>query len=226
MTKELKVFLGIIIGLAVFIGGLLVVNAKTPGKYDEFAQCITDSGTKFFGAYWCPHCAAQKALFGKSAKKLPYYECALQGEEKAASDKAIQQAIIDGKLKIGTDGNLLPGQDPEKLGIKVRADICKENNIDGYPTWVFPKPNIVVISSEKPFECTESYIVGQPEQCKEKEPESYLKKFIFKKEGKVIYSSKAPANDENSWIFIDEERASGEQTFAELAAKTSCIAPK
>ncbi len=149
MSKELKVFLGIIIGLIVFIGGLFIVNAKTPGKYDTFAQCISDSGTKFYGTYWCPHCAAQKAIFGKSAKKLPYVECALQGEEKAASDKLIQQAIIDGTLKIGTDGQLLPGQDLDALGIKTQTDACKQNNITGYPTWIFADGSQV--SGEQPL---------------------------------------------------------------------------
>ncbi len=60
------------------IGGLislLVVEARKPGKYDGLAQCIADSGTKFYGAFWCPHCQATKAMFGKSAKLLPYVEC-------------------------------------------------------------------------------------------------------------------------------------------------------
>jgi thiol-disulfide isomerase/thioredoxin len=60
------------------IGGfisLLVVQAQKPGKYDKLAQCIADSGTKFYGAFWCPHCQATKAMFGKSAKLLPYIEC-------------------------------------------------------------------------------------------------------------------------------------------------------
>jgi large repetitive protein len=63
-----------LIVIAAFIG-FLVHQANKPGKYDTFAQCITDSGTKFYGAWWCPHCQAQKALFGKSAKLLPYKEC-------------------------------------------------------------------------------------------------------------------------------------------------------
>ncbi len=54
---------------------LLVVQGKKPGKYDELAQCIKDSGAKFYGAFWCPHCQATKALFGRSAKLLPYVEC-------------------------------------------------------------------------------------------------------------------------------------------------------
>lgn len=66
-----------VIGLVV-IGGLvslLVYQAKKPGKYDNLAQCINKSGAKFYGAFWCPHCQATKAMFGKSAKLLPYVEC-------------------------------------------------------------------------------------------------------------------------------------------------------
>ena len=60
------------------IGGfiaLLVTQANKPGKYDNLAQCINNSGATFYGAFWCPHCQATKAMFGKSAKLLPYVEC-------------------------------------------------------------------------------------------------------------------------------------------------------
>ncbi len=45
------------------------------GKYDSFAQCLTEKDVTFYGAFWCPNCASQKAMFGKSAKLLPYVEC-------------------------------------------------------------------------------------------------------------------------------------------------------
>jgi len=48
---------------------------QKPSKYDAFATCIKDSGAKFYGAFWCPHCAKQKALFGSAVKNLPYIEC-------------------------------------------------------------------------------------------------------------------------------------------------------
>jgi hypothetical protein len=66
-----------IIGVAV-IAVFIIWGAKeqnTPGQYDQFAQCIKDSGTIFYGAWWCPHCQNQKKMFGKSAKLLPYEEC-------------------------------------------------------------------------------------------------------------------------------------------------------
>ena len=53
----------------------VVIESRKPGKYDEFAQCLSDKGAKFYGAFWCPHCQNQKAMFGKAAKKLPYIEC-------------------------------------------------------------------------------------------------------------------------------------------------------
>ncbi len=54
-------------------------DATTPGKYDGFTTCLKDKGLTFYGAYWCPHCTAQKKRFGKSARLLPYVECAVPG---------------------------------------------------------------------------------------------------------------------------------------------------
>ena len=64
--------------VAVALIGGLVWLMKTPGRpgpLDTFATCIKDSGAKFYGAFWCPHCQNQKAMFGSSAKLLPYVEC-------------------------------------------------------------------------------------------------------------------------------------------------------
>ena len=40
---------------------------------------LSDVGAKFYGAYWCPRCQEQKALFKASAKRLPYVECSSGG---------------------------------------------------------------------------------------------------------------------------------------------------
>lgn len=77
------------------VGGLvwlLATQAKKPGKYDALAQCISDSGAIFYGAFWCPHCQATKAMFGRSAKLLPYVECSEpdgQGQLQVCIDKNI-----------------------------------------------------------------------------------------------------------------------------------------
>ncbi|MEW6722430.1 MAG: hypothetical protein AB1324_04155 [Candidatus Micrarchaeota archaeon] len=46
-----------------------------PGKYDDFARCLSDKGAKMYGAFWCPHCNEQKEMFGGSWKYAPYVEC-------------------------------------------------------------------------------------------------------------------------------------------------------
>lgn len=44
-----------------------------------FADCVTDSGAKYYGAHWCPYCKKQNALFGNSLKYAPYVECSPKG---------------------------------------------------------------------------------------------------------------------------------------------------
>lgn len=69
-------FTWIFIGLLFVLGvGWLIVTPGRPGEYDQFATCVADSGATFFGAFWCPHCQNQKAMFGASARLLPYEEC-------------------------------------------------------------------------------------------------------------------------------------------------------
>ena len=77
MLKKTKIiYIWSAVGLAVAIGIYFLVSANSkPGKLDEFTQCLKDKGAVFYGAFWCPHCQNQKAMFGKSAKLLPYTEC-------------------------------------------------------------------------------------------------------------------------------------------------------
>lgn len=52
------------------------VSSSTSGPdLTAFAQCLASSGAKFYGAFWCPHCHAEKALFGSAVGALPYVEC-------------------------------------------------------------------------------------------------------------------------------------------------------
>ncbi|TAL51709.1 MAG: hypothetical protein EPN86_06180 [Nanoarchaeota archaeon] len=79
--------------VVIALGAFTFYAAASPGKYDDFAKCISDKGVIFYGAYWCPHCLAEKALFGKSAKYLPYVECSLPNQ--AGQTQACIQAGVD-----------------------------------------------------------------------------------------------------------------------------------
>jgi thiol-disulfide isomerase/thioredoxin len=70
-----QVILVIIIALLVLGLAYFIKRPSEPGKLDSFATCLKDKGATFYGAFWCPHCKEQKAMFGKSAKFLPYVEC-------------------------------------------------------------------------------------------------------------------------------------------------------
>ena len=81
MDSKTKTGIIVITTILVIIGaiiGFMVWQDNQPGKLDGFAQCLTNKGATFYGAFWCPHCQNQKALFGNSKKYLPYTECSTQ----------------------------------------------------------------------------------------------------------------------------------------------------
>ena len=67
--------LAIVAGAFVFAG----VAAPVTPYQQALAQHLAKSGATFYGAYWCPHCQEQKALFGGAASSLPYVECDPKG---------------------------------------------------------------------------------------------------------------------------------------------------
>jgi glutaredoxin len=75
----------------------------------ELAEYLAANGIEFYGAYWCSHCQKQKSLFGaEAAAKLPYIECAADGENsqrQLCKDKDIKYFptwVIGGKYFNGT----------------------------------------------------------------------------------------------------------------------------
>ncbi len=82
------------VSVLVIAGIVWLIMAPTkPGKLDAFASCIKDSGTTYYGAFWCPNCKNQEALFGRSAKLLPRVECSTpdgKGQLKICQDADIK----------------------------------------------------------------------------------------------------------------------------------------
>lgn len=92
-----KLVIGIVVFIVLFIVGVFFLSGKSNSgnstKLDGFAQCLKDSGTTFYGAFWCPHCQNTKAEFGASAKLLPYVECSTpdgQGQLDICKEKGVQ----------------------------------------------------------------------------------------------------------------------------------------
>lgn len=92
--KTTKIIVWIVIAVIVLGGGYFVyAQSQKPGPLDAFAQCLGEKGAKFYGAFWCPHCQNQKAMFGRSQKLLPYVECSTpdgKGQIQACTDIGIK----------------------------------------------------------------------------------------------------------------------------------------
>lgn len=124
-----SIYIYVILVVAIIAGLVFARNASAP-KADEmanspidlFAQCISDAGAKFYGAYWCPHCQAQKKLFNNS-KRLPYIECS------TPNGQAQTQVCMDAKIEsyptwVFADGSVLDGEQTfEKLSEKTNCPV-------------------------------------------------------------------------------------------------------
>jgi hypothetical protein len=75
----------IVVGIVAVCAGLyFLLRHKHDSRMDAFAQCLGSKGAKMYGAYWCPHCADQKELFGSSFQYAPYVECGIKGSRNQA----------------------------------------------------------------------------------------------------------------------------------------------
>jgi hypothetical protein len=102
-----KVTIAVLILLAA--GGLyFFVHHKRTLRLDAFAQCLSAKGAKMYGAFWCPHCADQKEMFGSSFEYAPYVECGVKGSHTPA------QVCTDANVKhyptwVFADGSRVEG---------------------------------------------------------------------------------------------------------------------
>ncbi|MBS1853482.1 MAG: hypothetical protein JST79_21500 [Acidobacteria bacterium] len=75
----LRKLLTAVLVVAAFFGAYSLGKLKRKSRLDNFAKCLAAKPVKMYGAYWCPHCAEQKELFGSSFKFIPYTECGVPG---------------------------------------------------------------------------------------------------------------------------------------------------
>ncbi len=105
--------LGVVPALAaaVFVVGAYAAADRqlASTSYAEgLAKHLAASGAKFYGAYWCPHCADQKRMFGAAARYLPYVECDARSPEgkpeecRRAGVRAFPTWLIGGRKYEGT----------------------------------------------------------------------------------------------------------------------------
>lgn len=89
LLKQSNVWsVAIALSFAIFLAGCDDLTAANPLGSPEtivfeqsLAQHLQQTGAKMYGAYWCPHCADQKALFKSAVTVVPYVECDPKGEK-------------------------------------------------------------------------------------------------------------------------------------------------
>lgn len=94
MNKGMRFFWVGVLFLIVAGVGISFFSKPGSNRLDSFAQCLTDKEAIFYGAFWCPHCQAQKRMFGNSVKLLSYVECSTpdgQNQLQICVDKEIKQ---------------------------------------------------------------------------------------------------------------------------------------
>ena len=103
--------------LVVFALGFWIYHSVTsPGKYDDFAKCLTEEGFVMAGTDWCSNCQKQKNLFGKSFKLIDYKNCDIDKEW--CSDNGVNRyptwVLPDGSKRVGIQQ--LPSLSQASLG--------------------------------------------------------------------------------------------------------------
>ena len=60
MRKNKNIIL-IVAAIIIIMAVMLIINItkeSDPGEYDTFAKCLTEKGSKIYGASWCSSCEA------------------------------------------------------------------------------------------------------------------------------------------------------------------------
>ena len=85
-----------------------VIETVSSDAEVALAEHLASIGAKKYGAWWCPHCHTQQALFGAEAfEKVTYVECDPEGQNTQTS--ACQAAGIQSFPTWEINGELYPG---------------------------------------------------------------------------------------------------------------------
>ena len=156
-SKQGKFILSIIVAIIIVIVLGFILNNKSisgPGKYDDFAKALKSQGAEFYGAFWCPHCQSQKALFGSSKKYMPYTECSNpnRSQTQVCVDKNIETYptwyFKDGITVVSSSEPITCKVQPSND--KTENPLCANLGSQYVPTWKFPEHSFSVKSPTEP----------------------------------------------------------------------------
>jgi hypothetical protein len=83
-SSSLRKIVTAVLIVAAFAAVIYFGLRKRASRLDGFAKCLAGKQAHMYGAYWCPHCADQKEMFGSSFQYVPYVECGVPGSHDEA----------------------------------------------------------------------------------------------------------------------------------------------
>ena len=113
MNKSIAIIGVVVIALLVGIGLYSGESPEVRAELESFNQCLADTGTTFYGAFWCPHCIEQKKLLG-NVNAIPYVECSTP-DQRGQLDVCIEAEITSYPTWEFADGSRETGLQPLEL---------------------------------------------------------------------------------------------------------------
>lgn len=146
-TKVVGYIVVLVVVLGGAIGGLWYMDQQAAPKreaYTNLAQCLSERGVVFYGAFWCPACAQQKTVFGSAAKQLPYIECSLPDR---SQNELCTEAEIANYPVWGFEDDYRCGgvTSPEVLAHLSGCDLPAYEGVNNTPSALFDR--LVVVAS-------------------------------------------------------------------------------
>src|SRR5216684_4901870 len=109
--RWLWVGLALVVVVAAWAGYYFLYYQKPVSTLDGFAQCLKAKGTRMYGAWWCPHCADQKEMFGYAFQYVNYVECSPK-ELRTATPECTQAGVKNFPTWQFADGSRTEGAQP------------------------------------------------------------------------------------------------------------------
>ena len=120
LSKPLRFLALVMVGVSLSVMAACTLPSSDIGKVPPsiettsgpaevtLAEHLTSIGAKKYGAWWCPHCHAQQALFGEEAfEKITYVECDPEGQDSKTA--VCQAAGVQGFPTWEINGELYSG---------------------------------------------------------------------------------------------------------------------
>lgn len=106
-----------------------------------------------------------------------------------------------------------------------QKQICKDNKIEGYPTWIF-QDGVKLTSNSNPFICEIKTATSiESNNCAGRSSENY-KTWIFADYNFSIKSPISPIQEGSVWKFPSESQVTGEVPLNFLAEQIGFVLPK